>query len=240
MSTVPATAPRPASPADVVALQYTNRNRMIGVPVYILGAVVLLTVAISIAILRAGGSLEDADFNASILYSVLGYTVAIGVQNVSSSFPFALALGATRHNFVLGNLLTAATQSLLVAVVGVVLLGLETVTGGWFIGAKAVSSVLLGSGNPVLLGGTMLLAVLTALSVGGAFGSSYVRLGAKGPLLLSIGIAAVIVALLLVLIPQAVAVADAFEPWWLAVAGSVVIGLSTVGQYLFLRRASVR
>jgi hypothetical protein len=234
------TAPRPASPVDVVALQYTNRNRMIGVPVYILGGVVLLSVVISIAILRAGGTLKGADYNASVLYSVLGYTVAIGVQNVTSSFPFALALGATRHTFVLGNLLTSAVQSLLVAAVGLVLLGLETVTGGWFIGAKALSSVLLGSGNPLLLGGTMLLAVLTALSVGGAFGSSYIRLGAAGPLALSIGTAAVIVILLFLVIPQAPAIVDAAQPWWLAVGASVVVGLSTVGQYLFLRRASVR
>lgn len=233
-------APRAASPADVVALQYSNRNRMIGVPLYILGAVVLLTVAISITILRAGGDLDGADFNASVLYSVLGYTVAIGVQNVASSFPFALALGSTRRTFVLGNLLTSAVQAVLVALAAVVLLGLETVTGGWFIGARALSSVLLGDGDPVLLGGVMLLAILTALAAGGAFGSAYVRFGARGPLVLSLGLAAVVVLLLLLLVPQAAAVAAAARPWWLAVGGAVVIGASTVGQYLFLRRASVR
>lgn len=233
-------APRAASPADVVALQYSNRNRMIGVPLYILGAVVLLTVAISITILRAGGDLDGADFNASVLYSVLGYTVAIGVQNVASSFPFALALGSTRRTFVLGNLLTSAVQAVLVAVAAVVLLGLETVTGGWFIGARALSSVLLGDGDPVLLGGVMLLAILTALAAGGAFGSAYVRFGARGPLVLSLGLAVVVVLLLLLLVPQAAAVAAAARPWWLAVGGAVVIGASTVGQYLFLRRASVR
>lgn len=233
-------APRAASPADVVALQYSNRNRMIGVPLYILGAVVLLTVAISITILRAGGDLDGADFNASVLYSVLGYTVAIGVQNVASSFPFALALGSTRRTFVLGNLLTSAVQAVLVALAAVVLLGLETVTGGWFIGARALSSVLLGDGDPVLLGGVMLLAILTALAAGGAFGSAYVRFGARGPLVLSLGLAVVVVLLLLLLVPQAAAVAAAARPWWLAVGGAVVIGASTVGQYLFLRRASVR
>ena len=237
-----ATAPavRPASPGDVVALQYSNRNRMLGVPLYILGGVVLLTVAISLAVVRAGGDLDDADFNASVLYSVLGYTVAIGVQNVSGSFPFALALGSTRRTFVLGNLLTSAAQALLVAAAAVVLLGIEVVTRGWFIGAKALSPVLLGAGNPVVLGGVMLLATLTALSVGGAFGSSYVRFGARGPLLVSLGIAVAVVVLLLLLVPQAAPITAAFRPWWLAAAGTAVIGLSTIGQYCFLRRASVR
>jgi hypothetical protein len=238
MSAVP--AGRPASPADVVALQYANRHRMIGVPLYIMGAVVLLTVVIGVAILRAGGAMDSTDFNASVLYSVLGYSVALGVQNVSSSFPFALALGATRHTFVLGNLLTSAVQALLVALAAVVLLLVETATAGWFIGARALSSALLGGGNPVLLGGVMLLAILTALSIGGAFGSSYVRFGPRGPLAVTAGVAVLIVLLLLLLVPQAPAIADAARPWWIAVGGAVLIGLSTIGQYLFLRRASVR
>jgi hypothetical protein len=240
MTALAPAATHPASPRDVVALQYGNPNRMVGVPLYILGGVVLLTVAISLAIVRAGGDLDDADFNASVLYSVLGYTFAIGVQNVSSSFPFALALGATRSTFVLGNLVTSAAQAVLVAVASVVLLGVEVVTHGWFIGAKALSPVLLGAGNPAVLGGVVLLATLTALSVGGVFGSSYVRFGARGPLVVSVGVAGVSVLLLLLLVPQAAAVAAAFRPWWLAAGGAVVIGLSAVGQYLFLRRASVR
>ena len=240
MTALATAATRPASPGDVLALQYGNRNRMLGVPLYILGGVVLLTVAISLAVLRAGGDLDDADFNASVLYSVLGYTVAIGVQNVSSSFPFALALGSTRRTFVLGNLLTSAAQAVLVAAAAVVLLGIELLTHGWFIGAKALSPVPLGAGNPLLLGGVMLLATLTALSVGGVFGSSYVRFGARGPLVVSLGIAVAVVLLLLLLVRQGAAIASAFRPWWLAVGGAAVIGLSTIGQYLFLRRASVR
>jgi hypothetical protein len=240
MTAVARVGSRPASPGDVVALQYGNRNRMLGIPLYILGGVVLLSVAIGLTVLRAGGDLDHADFNASVLYSVLGYTVAIGVQNVASSFPFALALGSTRRTFVLGNLVTAAAQAILVAVAAVVLLGIETATHGWFIGARTLSPVPLGSGDPVLLGGVMLLATLTALSVGGVFGSSYVRFGARGPLVLSLGLAALAVVLLLLLVPQAAAIAATFRPWWLAVGGAVVIGLSAVGQYLLLRRASVR
>lgn len=235
-----APAARPAVPTDVVRLQYGNPHRMVGVPLSILGAVVLITVAITVIILRAGGSLEDANFNGSVLYSVLGYTVAIGVQNVSTSFPLALALGSTRRTFVLGNLLTSAVQAVLVAVAAIVLLGLETLTDGWFVGARALGSVLLGDGDPLVLGGVMLLAMLTALTAGGVFGASWVRYGARGPLLLSVGVLAVVVLLLLVLVPEAAAVGAAFRVWWIPIAASVVIALAVIGQYLLLRRASVR
>ena len=231
---------RPAAPADVVRLQYGNANRMIGVPLYILGAVVVLSVAISLVVLRAGGTLKDADFNASVLYSLLGYTVAIGVQNVTTTFPFALALGSTRRTFVLGNLMTSLVQAVLVAVASVVLLGLELVTGGWFLGVRAMAAAPLGDGNPAVLAGVMLLAMLGALSAGGVFGASWVRFGARGPLVLSLGIAVVVVLLLIVLMPQAGAIAGAAQPWWIAVGGAVEIGLAVVGQYLLLHRASVR
>ena len=240
MTAIAATHDRPVSATDVVRLQFANPNRTVGVPLYILGAVVLLTVAISIAILRAGGTLDGADFNASVLWSVVGYTVAVGVQNVATSFPFALALGSTRRAFVLGNLASAVGQAVLVAIAAVALLGLERLTGGWFIGARALGTTLLGNGNPAILAGLMLLTVLTALSVGGVFAAAWVRFGARGPLALTIALAAVVVLALLLFLPQLTQAFAAFEPWWLAVAGAVVIGLALVGQYLFLRRASIR
>jgi hypothetical protein len=231
---------RPSTPAAVVRLQYGNPNRVIGVPLIILGAVVVLTVLISLAILRAGGTLDGADYNGAVLWSIVGYMIAVGVQSVSTCFPFALALGSTRRTFALGNLLASLTQALVVAAAAVVLLGLELVTGGWFIGAKVLSSNLLGAGNGLVLAGAMLLTVLTSLTVGGVFAAAWVRFGSLGPLSLAIGLVLVAVLLLLLLLPSGEAVAAAAAPWWIAVAGAVVIGLSTLGQYLFLRRASVR
>lgn len=238
MSAVVATR-RPASPTAVLGLQYGNPNRMIGVPVYILGGVVLLSIVIVGVIRRAGGDDDASDFNASVLWSLLGYTVVLGVQNVSASFPFALALGATRRTFVLGNLLTSLLQALLVALGSVVLLGIEAVTGGWFLGARILGTTLLGAGDPLVLGGIMLLTMLAALSVGSVFGASWVRFGAMGPLLLGVGLVVVGLALLLLVLLPGTPV-PAFRPWWLPVAGAAVIGAATVGQYLLLRRAAVR
>lgn len=232
--------PRAAAPADVIALQYTTPTRMIGIPLAILAGVVVVNVVIAIAVLRAGGDVTGSYSNGSVLWSVLGYTVAVGVQNVSASFPFALALGSTRQTFVVGNLLASAIQALLLAATAIALLGLERVTGGWFLGLHVLSSDLLGRGNALVLGGTIFLTILTALCVGGAFGASWVRFGARGPLLVSVGLVAVGAIVLLLGLPEVVALADAAQPWWAAAGCVAVIAAALPGQYLFLRSASIR
>lgn len=240
MTAVAPVGPRATAPADVIVLQYANPYRALGIPLIILGGVVTLNVLIAVAVVRAGGDLSGSEYNGSALWSVLGYAVAVGVQNVGSSFPLALALGSTRRTFVLGNLLSSAIQALLVATAAIVLLVIETSTDGWFIGLRLLRSPLLGDGDALVLGGTMLLGVLTALAVGGVFGASWVRFGARGPLLLTAGVLAGGIVLLLLTLPDARAVADAARPWWPAAACAVVIAAALPGQYLFLRRASVR
>lgn len=45
---------------------------------------------------------------------------------------------------------------------------------------------------------------------------------------------------LLLGLPDVVALADAAQPWWAAAGCVAVIAAALPGQYLFLRRASVR
>lgn len=241
MSTASTASPSTsASPADVVALQYGNRYRMVGTPLIILGAVVVVSIIAEVAILRAGGDLTDADYNSGVVWGLAGYMVAVGVQNVSSSFPFALALGSTRRAFVLGNLLTSFAQSALLALVLLVLLGLESLTRGWFIGGAVVAVNTLGGGNPLLLVVVVVLGMLVALSVGAVFGAAWIRYGARGPTAIALGTAAIVVLALLIAAPSLTAIAAAFEPWWLAVLAAALIVASTIGEFLLLRRASVR
>jgi hypothetical protein len=234
------TTARPASPADVLALQYVNPTRMVVVPLSIVLAVVVVMIAVSVVIARLGGDPAAADWNGALVWSITGYTIAIGVQVVATSFPLALALGTTRRTFVLGNLLTVGAQALLFTAAALVLLGLELATGGWFVGARVLADGSLGGGNGLLLALIMGLGSLTALSIGGVFGAAHVRFGARGPLLLSLGLVLVLAAGLLVLLPALIAAAVGFEPWWLVVAAVVLVVVSLGGQYAFLRRAAVR
>lgn len=230
---------RTSSPLDVVALQYTNRMRLFGVPAIILSAVVVLSVLIGVAILRSGGSLGDMAENGGVAYGIVGYMVALGVQNVTATFPFALALGTTRGRFVAGNLLTTAAIAVTVTAGVVVLLGLEVATGGWFIGAHVVRVDVLDDGSAL---GMLRLAlgIATAVSVGSLFGAAWTRFGPIGPSLLGIGVALVVAIGLLLFLPQLIVLAHSFQLWWLAVAAGVAIAVSIVGQYLLLRGASVR
>jgi len=132
-------------------------------------------------------------------------------------------------------------QALLVAVAAVLLLGLETLTGGWFIGARVLVVEGAGDGDPVLLAGAMFLAVLTALLVGGVFGAAWTRFGSAGPLLLALGIAvAVVLAALAGAGASAAVVATVSQPWVPGATAGGIAALALLGQYLLLRRASVR
>jgi hypothetical protein len=239
MSTASPTVARPGSPADVVVLQSANPTRFV-MPIVIIVAVVIVMTGVAIAVARSGGDVADTSANGAILWSITGFVVALGVQGVAVSFPLALALGSTRRTFVLGTLVTTVAQAASIAAASVALLGVELATGGWFVGARVLSDSTLGAGDPFRLAAVMFLTMLTALAVGGVFGAAWVRFGATGPMALGIGIALVLAVALLLLLPSIGAIAAAYQPWWPAAGAVALIVLSTAGEYLLLRRASVR
>jgi len=240
MTTTTSPIRHPATPVDVIALQYANPTRLVAIPAGILVAVVIVMIGVTVAVVRAGGSGADLDYNGSVVWSLGGFIVATGVQAVSATFPLALALGSTRRTFTVGLLATSALQAALLTLASLVLLGLELATGGWFVGARVLSDSTLGGGNPLALIAVVYLSALSALAVGGLFGASWVRFGPRGPMLLGVAIAAVALLAVLILVPEIGAIARSFEAWWLAIAAVAVIAVSTLGEYLLLRRANVR
>jgi len=231
---------RPASPAAVIALQYAVPTRMVTIPVGILVAVVAVMTAITLLVVRGGGSGTDLADNGAVVWSLFGFIVAVGVQSVAVTFPIALALGTTRRTFTLGTLATAAIEAAVLTAAALLLLGLERLTGGWFVGARVLSDGTLGGGDPLLLVATMFGGGLTALSIGALYGAAYVRFGARGPAALGIGTGVLLAVLLLVALPVLPAAAAALGAWGLVLAGLVLIAVSVAGEYLLLRRASVR
>jgi hypothetical protein len=233
------TAARPATPLDVVVLQYANPSRMLTIPLAILVAVVVVTSGIVLVVGRQAGA-GGTDSNGAVIWSLLGFVVAIGVQAVATVFPLALALGSTRRTFTAGVLVTAVLEAALLTVASLVLLGVEVVTGGWFVGAKVLADPSLGGGDALALTTVMFLSALSAIAVGALFGAAWVRFGARGPLSLGLALAAALVLGLLLLAPAFAPIAQAFEAWWLAVAAVTVVATATVGVFLLLRRAAVR
>lgn len=227
-------------------LHVNKREISFLVPLYITATVAVLSVLTSLLFLRSGSVPGSADWvagsqaNPGLMYALSGFLVYLGVQSVATTFPFALTLGSTRKSFVGGTLLWSVLVSTYLTVVFAILAMIEIATGHWFSGFYVFDVNILGAGNLAYLVPIVFLTSLSLLTVGGVFGASWVRLGARGPQLLGTGIALVIIVALIIFLPSAPAILAAFQPWWLAVVAAVVIALSSSGTWLLLRSAIVR
>jgi hypothetical protein len=233
--------------AAVVRLQLVRRTTWFLVPLAIMLVAGVATVIIQLAIQRATGVsptspgyAESARNNPALAWSVSGYLVATGVASVSSVFPLASSLGTTRRGFAAGTLLTHALVSAYLAVVAALMLGLEVLTGHWFVGIFVFDTAVLGAGDVAVLLLVVFLGSLTAFTAGAAFGGVWLRFGPRGPLAVAVLAVLLLASLLLVLAPSLVDIAAAFQVWWLAVAVVALVLVAAGGTTLSLRRASVR
>lgn len=230
----------------VTRLQFNKKLITLGVPAMILALVVLVSVIIALTMQRFGvdpTTPEYADgfkMSGGAVYSIPGFLVYLGVQAVSLTFPFAMSLGTTRRSYALGTALFYALQAFYVGLISVVLLGIEKLTGHWFVGAYVFDTHMAGDGNFVKVFLTMTVVTFVALCVGGVFGGVFLRLGSKGPLALSIALVLVLALLLLFLAPQLTAIAAATTRWHILGVLSALALASVGGLYLALRRATVR
>ncbi|TWX35596.1 hypothetical protein ES689_13535 [Frigoribacterium sp. ACAM 257] len=232
--------------APVVTLHFARRTNLLLVPLFVLGVTLVVSIVIQLAIQRAGGDPGSAEYvagarsNPGVAWALSGYLVATGVATVASTFPLAAALGTTRRDFALGTAATQALVALFVTAVFVGMLGLERLTGHWFGGFYVFDVDVLGAGDPLVLALAALLGSWLALAIGGVYGASWLRFGPRGPLVISVAVVVVLAVVVLAAVPSFAAVAEAFRPWWLAVAAVALISLSVSGTFGFLRRASVR
>ncbi|PRI12441.1 hypothetical protein [Leucobacter massiliensis] len=217
------------------------------VPVFILAFVFVLSVVIQFAVMRATGVpasapeyIEGARWNQAAVWSLPGFLVYYGVQAVATTYPFALALGTTRRNFVLGTMLANVLQALYMAVLMMALLGIELASGHWFMGLYVFDVYLLGAGNLAVLGLSAFLGVWFFLTAGGLFGAMWVRFGNRGPAILGIVLGLALAIALLVLAPRLGDIVSGLSRGALSIVALAVIAVSLAGTWLAMRRASVR
>lgn len=215
-------------------------------PLIIAATVAFISVLIALLFLRGGSVPGSPDWVASsrlnpgMIYAFPGFLGYLGVQSVATTFPFALTLGSTRRAFVGGTLLWAIITSAYLTAVLAILTMIEIATGHWFSHFYIFDIIVLGGGNLALLIPIVFLGTLSILTVGGVFGASWIRYGARGPQLIAAGVVVVIIVALIIILPSAPAILAAFQLWWLAVLAAVVIVLSSLGTWLLLRNAIVR
>ncbi|XPP27241.1 MAG: hypothetical protein ACNYNX_03395 [Leucobacter sp.] len=230
----------------VTRLQMNKPDVTFLVPLMILGVVMVISAIIVFAIQRGGGDPSTAEYvdgarmNMGMVWSLPGFLVYLGVQAVATTFPFALALGATRRAFVAGTALSNLVQSAYIALVMLALLGIELLTNHWFIGLYVLDIYLLGAGNPLQLFLTAFLGTFVMLSIGGVFGAIWVRFGAKGPTLLGLAIGLLLAIAFLIAVPYLGEIFAAITGARLIVVAIVVALVALVGTWLCMRRTAVR
>lgn len=231
----------------VTKLHLNKWSTFVITPLAILAIVWVVTMIIQIAIQRSTGIdpqspdyAENARWNSAVMWSMPGFLVYYGVQAVSTTYPFALALGTTRRNFITGTMLANALQSLYITVLMLVLLGIELATNHWFMGLYVLDVNVVGAGNPLVLAVTAFLGVMFCLTMGGFFAAVWVRYGNKGPTVVGAGLALVIAVTLLIIAPNIGEIFANLTRGMLGIGALVVIVLALVGTWLAMRRASVR
>ena len=215
-------------------------------PLIIAATVALISVLIALLFLRGGSVPGSADWVASsrlnpgMIYAFPGFLGYLGVQSVATTFPFALTLGSTRRAFVGGTLLWAIIASAYLTAILAILTMIEIATGHWFSHFYVFDIIVLGGGNLALLIPIVFLGTLSLLTVGGVFGASWIRYGARGPQVIAASVVILLIVALIFILPSAPAIFAAFQLWWLAIAAVVVIALASIGMWLLLRNAIVR
>lgn len=231
----------------VTRLHLIKRFLSFGVPLLILAFTLFISLAIAIIAARAGVDTSSSEWadgagnnNISVLTSIIGFLVYLGVQATATTFPFALAMGTTRREFTAGTLLWAIIVSAIMAVATAVGLWLELLTDHWGVNAYMFDSTVLGGGNYLTAMLTMFLAVLGSLTVGGMFGAVWVRFGARGPVVIAVVLAVVLIIALLLCAPYFAEIFAAIRLGHVGIAVAVVILIAATVQVTMLRRATVR
>jgi hypothetical protein len=246
LTSAPAPVRSGASPLTVFRLHYAKRVMMFGVPLYILLGVLAFSAIISLVFWRAGSAIGSEEWitgsrnNQGMIWAFIGFMVYMGVQSVATTFPLGLSLGSTRRSFTLGTLLSHVALAAYLAAITAAVFLLEIATDHWFVGFYLTDVYILGAGDLGLLLAIQFLTVLTSLSVGAAFAAVWVRFGNRGTTLMSLGLGILLAAALVIVVPYAEQIAEAFQLWWLAIAALGIIALSALAEYACLRRASVR
>ena len=212
-------------------LYLSNKTYVVGVPVITLGAMVLVSVLISLVMgivvgLPLPAYIEDNYRNNVMTLTALpGFLVSMGALAVNRNFAMALAFGSTRRNFWTGTALGFGATALFTAVTAVGLLALEKLTHGWFVRAHAFDVVALGSGNYLKAFGMTFVLSLLSMFLGALFGTVYRAFGAVPTTVTAIIMGVVAIGLVALGVWQRVQVFSFLADWGLWAVVAIVAGL---------------
>ncbi|WP_431711744.1 hypothetical protein [Glutamicibacter uratoxydans] len=118
---------------NVARMQLINKWTFIGIPLVILFGAFLFTMAI-FWLVRLGGGTEVMFSGGA--QAPMWYFLALGIQSLTMTFPFSLAMSVSRRTFFLGTLMLFAVSALALSAFYYVMGLIETATNGWGLGGR--------------------------------------------------------------------------------------------------------
>ncbi|NHU84213.1 hypothetical protein GWK18_01110 [Kocuria sp. JC486] len=165
-------------------LYMAQRTYSVYVAPMIFVAVIALTVIAGLIVgmvtgLPLPGETRTIFSGLGMLISVLiGFFISSSALAVNRTFATFLAFGGTRRDFWTGTSLGFLVTAMITAVGATILLTVERLTDGWFIGLPVFDSHLLGDGKYLITFLAVLAYSLAALFTGAAFGTIFRAFGA--------------------------------------------------------------
>jgi len=117
----------------VARMQLINKATFIGIPLMILGASFLFTLSIWWLVRRNGG---DGELYGGGAQAPMWYFLALGIQALTVTFPFSMAMSISRRTFYLGTVALFSVCALILSVFYYLMGLLEVATGGWGTGGQ--------------------------------------------------------------------------------------------------------
>ncbi|MBP2385474.1 hypothetical protein [Paeniglutamicibacter kerguelensis] len=202
-------------------MQLINKWTFLGIPMVILLASTAFTFAI--------WAIVPKDESTGVLISgsgqaVMWYFLALGIQSLTLTFPFSQAMSVSRKSFYLGTLGLFAVIALAYSVLYYVLGLIEKATGGWGMNGQLFALGWIAENNAAVQILFYFVAMVLLFMIGFWCATVYLRWKATGMLIVGIGFAVVLLALLAMV---------TFNDWWVLLGGWLG-SLTTLGVALML------
>jgi hypothetical protein len=224
---------------NVMRMQLVNKWTYIYSPLLVLGAALLISIAVYAIIYNAGVRTPMYGGGAQ---APLWYFGVVGVQALTLTFPFSQAMSVTRREYYLGTLGLAAITAAGLAVVFVIGGFIEQATGGWGVNGYFFSLDWIWEGGPLAAGVVYFAIAMLFFVVGFWAATIYKRFGTVVVTVVTIGVAVVLVgiAALITVTGTWPAVVDgilALGALGLALCGLIVLAVLAASSFVTLRRA---
>ncbi|GAA1410311.1 hypothetical protein AUR04nite_11830 [Glutamicibacter uratoxydans] len=224
----------------VARMQLINKWTFIGIPLLVLACSFLLTLAIWAIVRRAGA--EDSVYSGGA-QAPMWYFLALGIQALTLTFPFSMAMSVSRRTFYLGTVALFSVCALALSIFYYLMGLVETATSGWGVNGQFFALGWVAENNAVVQIAFYWVLMSLLFMLGFFSATLYMRWRTTGVLLFTISLAVVLLG--------TVAIITYGDHWpavgqWLAAwtAGSVTLlgaGLAVVlagASYLTLRKAT--